>query len=104
MGYTQIVAYPRRDTSTFDETYYNTSHMPLVEKHWKSFGLTSWKVVKFASDAPYSHAALLEWDSAESFQEALKQESTAEIMGDVVKFSNEQPIMLSGTPISQSSY
>jgi uncharacterized protein (TIGR02118 family) len=104
MGYSQIVAYPRKDGATFDEAYYNTSHMPFVEKSWKSFGLKWWKVIKYSPEAPYSYAAITEWDSHESFQKAMQTEATKEIMADITNYSSETPVILVGDVIAQSSY
>lgn len=55
------VIYPQG--AKFDKDYYKSTHMPLVEKNWKSYGLKSWKVVYFPDDAPYSVQALLEWEN-----------------------------------------
>lgn len=35
------VVYPAKEGAKFDMDYYLKSHMPLVEKTWKSYGLKS---------------------------------------------------------------
>jgi uncharacterized protein (TIGR02118 family) len=81
---------------SFTQDYYLKTHMPLVESKWKQYGLKSWKVLQFPSDAPYSVQATLEWDSKEDFEKALGSEETKEVLGDVPNFSDKNPVLMPG--------
>lgn len=101
-GATVTVLYPR-DEHTFDINYYNSTHMPLVSKHWNKFGLKSWTVTKFNDDAPYTYAAAMEWESTEALQKAFGDETAKEIMADVANFTKSQPTIISGSIVCRSS-
>ncbi|KAF2118197.1 hypothetical protein BDV96DRAFT_643457 [Lophiotrema nucula] len=102
MSFTTTVIYPRKDGATFDLDYYNKTHMPLVEKLWKSFGMKTWHVVEFAPDAPYSIGAFMDWESQEAFGKASSDEATRnEIFGDVKNFSNVDPVFLAGKVVAK---
>lgn len=91
------VLYPASPTARFDMDYYLKTHMPMVSARWKSSGLSDAKVLRGAAapggGAPaYSVIALLTFGSAEQFQRAIEQHGE-EIMGDVPKFTNLQPLI-----------
>ncbi|KAF2464097.1 uncharacterized protein BDR25DRAFT_99478 [Lindgomyces ingoldianus] len=100
-GATVSVLYPKTASSTFDISYYLSTHMPLVADTWTKYGLKSWSVTQLSVDAPYSVHALMEWESQEAFAEALKDEGTAKVMGDVENFSSEKPVLLQGEVIGR---
>ncbi|KFH41638.1 hypothetical protein ACRE_076430 [Hapsidospora chrysogenum ATCC 11550] len=101
MSYVVTVLYPHREGATFDHKYYLDKHMPLVDRHWKPAGLQKWEIVDFDFSADgkapqFSVAAVLTWKDEESSKAALAGPGGAEIVGDIVKFSSEQPIIIAG--------
>jgi len=90
----------------FDLKYYLESHMPLVGKDWKSFGLLDWKVIQFEAgpdgSKPYSIAAILTWDSIDSIPKALASDAGKGILADVENFSDKGPIFLVGNIVGAS--
>jgi len=76
--------------------YYMSSHMPLVQKKWGSYGLKSWKVINFGPDAEYCVQATLEFGSMEEFKKAGGGPEAAEVMGDVENFADKKPIIIAG--------
>ncbi|EMD94050.1 hypothetical protein COCC4DRAFT_38380 [Bipolaris maydis ATCC 48331] len=96
---TVMVLYPKTATSTFDEKYYLATHMPLAAKHWTKHGLKNFKVSQLNADGPYAYSSVMEWESYEGFQAALKDPGTKEIMEDVPNFSNEKAVLLHGSVI-----
>jgi uncharacterized protein (TIGR02118 family) len=91
-----VVLYPRESGSTFDKSYYMSTHMPLVEKHWKKHGLKSYKVTELNADGPYSISCVLDFDSDESFGKAAADPNTKEVMDDVDNFSSVKPVIVHG--------
>lgn len=76
--------------------------MPLVQKHWASYGLTSWKVLKFNDDSPYCVQATLEFESMEAFQKAGASQEAGTVMGDIPNFCDKQPTILPGEVVGTS--
>ena len=93
------VLYPRTATSTFNIDYYLSTHMPLVVKHWSDYGLKGYKVVSFDADAPWTYGCTLEFESLEGFEKAGQTEGAKTVMGDIVNFSNEKPVLAKGEVI-----
>ncbi|KAF2013564.1 hypothetical protein BU24DRAFT_240293 [Aaosphaeria arxii CBS 175.79] len=101
---TQVfVLYPRQEGVTFDEKYYLETHMPLCAKHWGPHGLKSWSVTKLSDDSPYIISTTIVFESAEAFGKAITDPGTAEIQGDVPKFTNVQPTLIQGGIIAKST-
>lgn len=100
MTYITMVAYPASADTKFNLQYYTNDHMQLVTKSWKQYGLLDWQIVTFDAgpdgSKPYSVASTMRWDSAEGFQKAMASESAAELVADVVNFSDQQPMFLLG--------
>lgn len=94
-----LVLYPRKDGAKFNEQYYVDNHMPLVYKNWKAFGFTSYKITKFAPEAPYSYGVAMYFESMEKFQEAMKSEAAKEVLADIPNYSSEQPVIAAGDDI-----
>jgi len=94
MPATATVLYPQG--AKFDMKYYLSSHMPLVGSKWGSYGLTSWKVLEFPSDAQYCVQATLEFESMASFQKAGAGPEAGEIFGDIKNFSDKDPVICVG--------
>lgn len=94
MPTTVTILYPQG--GKFNMDYYLSSHMPLVGKGWKSYGLTSWTVLEFPSEAQFTVQATLEFESLESFQKAGAGSEAQEIFGDIKNFSDKDPVILVG--------
>jgi uncharacterized protein (TIGR02118 family) len=104
MTFTVSILYPNPEDIKFDEEYYIKTHGPLVEKAWKSLGLTSWRINKFptaldGSRSQYLIQATLEWESEEALKAALAAPASAEVFGDISNFTNVTPITLAGTSL-----
>jgi uncharacterized protein (TIGR02118 family) len=77
--------------------YYRDTHLPLVRARWNPCGLRELKILHGAGapggGAPtYSVIALLTFDSAADFDQAVAQHG-GEILGDIPNFSNVQPLI-----------
>lgn len=90
------VLYPREPGATFNESYYLTSHVALIEKLWRSNGLQSYRVVKYANDAPYTYSITMDWDSLNSWDSAARSAGGKEVMADVARFSSVEPTLVVG--------
>jgi uncharacterized protein (TIGR02118 family) len=107
MPVTATVLYPATPSSTFDMSYYLSSHMPLVAEKWGPFGLQAWSVVNLTNEhdgglkPPYSVQATLVWDKAESIKTAIDKEGEV-VFGDVKNFSNEAPVFMVGEVVGSS--
>ncbi|HVC61545.1 MAG TPA: EthD family reductase [Acetobacteraceae bacterium] len=91
------VMYPATADARFDMDYYLKTHVPMVGARCQPFGLSDAKVLRGAgapggAAAAYSVIALLTFGSAQEFQRAMEQHGK-EIMGDVPKFTNIQPVI-----------
>ncbi|WPG98084.1 Hypothetical protein R9X50_00087000 [Acrodontium crateriforme] len=100
MAATVTVLYPAG--AKFNMDYYLSTHMPLVKEKWGPDGLTSYKVLKFNDNAPYSVQATLEFESLEAFQKAAGGPHTAEILGDVPNFSDKEPVLMPASIVGSS--
>ena len=101
MPFYTAVMYPNEPDIKFDEDYYISTHMPLVDQTWKPHGLTGWKVVKYTqafdgTPSKYLIAAHLEWESEQSLQNALKDPESSKVFADIPQFTNKQPITVAG--------
>ncbi|KAI9034991.1 uncharacterized protein KD926_004846 [Aspergillus affinis] len=104
MAFKAVVMYPNEPDATFDNTYYKEKHMPLVERIWGKYGLTTWHIQKYTTaldgtPSKYSITTTLEWKSEDAVQEALKDPESPLIFQDIPKFTNTQPITLLGGPL-----
>ncbi|KAK3720102.1 hypothetical protein LTR37_003925 [Vermiconidia calcicola] len=97
---TITVLYPQG--AKFNMDYYMSTHMPLVQKKWTSYGLNSWKVLKFGDDAPHCVQATLEFKDMDAFKSAASGEEAGEVMGDIPNFCDKQPILLQGEVVGTS--
>jgi uncharacterized protein (TIGR02118 family) len=91
------VMYPGGAESTFDESYYLQTHIPLVEKRWGGMGLKSAQVLRGTgtpdgSPPPYRVMALLSFGSLADFQAAVEAHG-GEIFADIPRFTSVQPIV-----------
>lgn len=109
MVYVATVLYESKGNADekFDLDYYLKTHMPLVQKHWGSQGLSKWEVVNYEQGlegaAPsVKVSATLYWDSKESLEKALGGDKAGEIFGDVPNFTNIGPTFISGPSVGTS--
>jgi uncharacterized protein (TIGR02118 family) len=91
------VMYPASPGAKFDMDYYRAKHIPLVGARWNSCGLREAKVLQGVGApgggvATYSVIALLTFDSAQDFDQAVARHG-AEIIGDIANFSSVQPVI-----------
>jgi uncharacterized protein (TIGR02118 family) len=91
------VMYPATADAKFDMDYYRDTHIPLVAARWNDCGLRKAKVLLGAGApgggvATYSVIALLTFDSAADFDQAVAKHG-AEIIGDIAKFTNVKPVI-----------
>jgi len=91
------VMYPASADAKFDMKYYLERHVPLVGERWGSMGLREAKVLQGVGApgggvAPYQVMALLTFDSAVAFEQAVAQHGK-EILRDIANFTNVQPII-----------
>ena len=101
MAYTVTVVFPNDADAKYGINYYTNSHMSLIEKRWSKYGLKSWSVTKYAPSldgtAPmYAFGSQVYWENEEGMKNAFQSPEVAEIMEDVSRFSNKQPIFLVG--------
>lgn len=104
MTYTITVLFPNEQDANYDKNYYVNHHMPLIEQHWKKYGVQSWSVTDFSSgpdgaNPVYTFGSVVTWESKEGVERAFQSPEVAEIMSDVPNFSNKQPVFLFGSQI-----
>lgn len=99
---TVTVLYPAKEGANFDMDYYKGKHIPLVLARWGPFGLKDFQItdLRHGDAQPYTVQATLHWDSIDSFPKAAAAHGQ-EVMADIVNFSSEQPVLLSG-PVVQT--
>ncbi len=100
---TVTVLYPKTSDSHFDEQYYVTKHMPLVESRFGSLGMRGFQLLRGASSLDggspaFAVIAQLTFESLGHLQHAL-QTHGAEIMGDIPNFTNVQPLLQINQPL-----
>jgi uncharacterized protein (TIGR02118 family) len=91
------VLYPTREGAKFDQAYYEETHIPLVRDAFTPTGLTGVQVLKglAAGDggaAPYVVIVNLTFRDAAALQASLGGPRAAEVIADVAKFTDIQPI------------
>ena len=92
------VIYPASEQATFDFSYYEETHLPLVAEKWGHAGLTGAEALRGHStpdrrDPPFIAIAVIRFGSMEDFQAAMQGEGAAAILGDIPNFTNIQPIV-----------
>ncbi|KAI0014872.1 hypothetical protein F4780DRAFT_773925 [Xylariomycetidae sp. FL0641] len=99
---TVSVVYPAG--TKFDMDYYLSTHMPLVQSTWTSFGLKSWKVAKYTNDgAAYVVQAWLEWEHLDQWAKASQAPEAKKVFDDIAKFSDQSPQILAGEVMEAKS-
>jgi uncharacterized protein (TIGR02118 family) len=94
--YKVSVMYPNQKGSRFDLEYYRTTHMALVEKHMKPFGLLRAEVLRGISGgggqpAPYICIGNLYFDSADGYEKAGAASGGA-LRADIPNFTDVTPV------------
>ena len=93
--YKVSVMYPNQKGSRFDLEYYRTTHMALVEKHMKPFGLLRTEVLRGISGgggqpAPYVCIGNLYFDSADGYEKG-GAASGGVLRADIPNFTDVTP-------------
>jgi len=96
--YVVLVMYPNQEGAKFDVDYYIETHMPLVEKCLKPYGLVSWEVLHGQSgtsgtEAPYLCVGVLRFDDPEGYDKGVKA-TGEQLRGDIPNFTNVRPVRL----------
>ena len=94
--YLVSIMYPHQDGARFDLDYYLKTHMKLVEKAMKPFGLKKWAVEKGLPAAngkpsPYVCIGQLFFDSADGYDRAIAAKGT-ELRGDLPNYTDIAPV------------
>lgn len=90
---TILVRYPAHDGAKFDADYYARSHIPLVEKAWGPHGLTGAEILFPHGEQPDVAMVLLRFRDQAAIDAAMASPDTAEVMGDVPKFTDISPAL-----------
>ena len=90
------IMYPNEEDAKFNIDYYRTTHMELVKKHLKPFGLIKTDVDKGISGggdqpAPYICTGNLYFDSQDGFDRGIAEAGSI-LRGDIPNFTNVTPI------------
>ena len=91
------VLYPAREGAKFDHAYYNATHIPLVKEAFTPTGLTAVQVLTGVSagdggPAPFVAMVNFTFRDAQALQASLGGPRAPEVMADVAKFTDIQPI------------
>jgi uncharacterized protein (TIGR02118 family) len=98
------VMYPTGSGSRFDFDYYLHKHVPLVDTRWGDLGLRELQIFRGVASleggGPAFHVtALLTFGSIEEFQNAMSKHG-AEIIADIVNFTDSQPALQINEPLA----
>lgn len=90
------VMYPNQEGAKFDFDYYKTTHMAMVQKHLKPFGLIKAEVDRGISGggdqpAPYIGVGHLYFETQDGYEKGIA-EAGATLRGDIPNFSNVTPV------------
>ena len=90
------VMYPNEEGAKFDIDYYRTTHMELVQKHLKPFGLIKTDVEKGVSGggdqpAPYICIGNLYFETEDGYGKGIAEAGPI-LRGDIPNFTNITPI------------
>jgi uncharacterized protein (TIGR02118 family) len=90
------VMYPNEQGAEFDLDYYRTTHMELVQKHLKPFGLIKTGVEKGVSGggdqpAPYICIGHLYFESQDAYDKGIAEVGSM-LRGDIPNFTNLTPV------------
>ena len=91
------VLYPATPGARLDQAYYEATHIPLVKDAFTSTGLKSVQVLKGlpgpdGAAAPFVVMVHLTFESPEALAASLGGPRAAEVLADVAKFTDIQPV------------
>jgi uncharacterized protein (TIGR02118 family) len=97
------VLYPATPGAKFDQAYYDDVHIPLVKDAFTATGLTDVQVLKGqpgpdGGAAPFLVIVNLAFESPEALGASLGGPRAPEVLGDVAKFTDIQPITQISVP------
>ena len=94
------VTYPGDSHTRFDRSYYVAKHLPLVRKSWAPYGLQSAEAFfPQESGAGTIAVCLCVFRDEQSVREAFTSPVAAEVMDDVVRFTDAKPSQSTATPL-----
>jgi hypothetical protein len=73
-----------------------------LSRSWKKYGLISWDVLSFGDGDAYQAGARVEWESSKAFEAAASGPEAAELMGDVIHYTDAKPTMLTSRMVARS--
>ena len=97
------VLYPRDETSTFDMSYYLSTHIPMAERAWSPHGMLTWSVVEIPDPkAKFNVHCLISWTAKgetgmDGVMAGRTSEAGKELVADVPNFSNRKPEVIIGS-------
>jgi len=96
---TLSVLYPKTASSTFNHDYYRDTHTPLVKARLAPESVTILEGLSTpdGSTPPFELIALITFSSVEVLNAGLATHG-AEVVGDIVNFTNIQPILQVNKP------
>jgi uncharacterized protein (TIGR02118 family) len=88
--------YPNAENARFDIDYYRTTHMDLVTRHLKPFGLVRTEVLRGISGgagqpAPYVCIGNLYFETSDGYEKGVAASGGA-LRADISNFTNIAPI------------
>jgi uncharacterized protein (TIGR02118 family) len=88
--------YPNKENARFDLEYYRKTHMPLVRKHLKPFGLVRTEVLRGLSGtagqpAPYICIGELYFETADGYEKGIAAVG-GQLRGDIANFTDTAPV------------
>ena len=98
---TLYVTYPGDATTRFDRKYYVDSHLPLVMKSWRQYGLES--VAAFFPEGSGEGTIAIcacSFRDQQAIQGALTSPEVSEVMADLPHFTDAQPSRSIFVPIA----
>lgn len=95
--------YPKTNESHFDFSYYLEKHIPLVKQRLTDLGMQNLILMRGTaaldgSQPAFAVIAQLHFSSAEHVRAALAQHGQ-EIIADIAKFTNVQPLIQMNEPL-----
>jgi len=69
---------------------------------WKKYELISWEVLSFGVDDSYQAGARIDWESDEAVEAAASGPEAAELMEDIVHYTDAKPTVLTSRLVARS--
>ncbi|KAF2873555.1 hypothetical protein BDV95DRAFT_659808 [Massariosphaeria phaeospora] len=102
-GLIVTVLYPRSSDLKFNLNYYLSHHIPLATKIWTPHGLLGVTVGEtLAESTEFAYTITTQWKDLEAWEAAQRdQTGLKELMSDVPKFTNAEPIFVVAKVVSK---